>query len=314
MISIYDTLYKEKPNAISINWEVTALCVYKCKYCNFIKDKKGYQHRSFEEIFNATKQIKKLYGDIFYQLCVTGGEPTLRSDFVDLINMYNTVLQNNRIVLLTNMFYGLETLEKKFTSIIEKEKIILVGSLHLDKVNHIEKFFNKAMYLNSLGFQKTEYKIIVPSWHLNKAYDAINILETKYEQLIPNIRIVRNFQEDFELPIKWKKYMSLDDIIIYKTDNEEKILSFNDMKDLGLNKTKGYKCMLGRQCLYISVEGYVFAALHAGGCIINPYFGCIQEQQTYDNIKQFLLQDIPICQDEFCNRECLMIIPKYNGS
>jgi len=37
MIYFGDILYKDYPNALNINWEITALCPYHCKYCDSSK-------------------------------------------------------------------------------------------------------------------------------------------------------------------------------------------------------------------------------------------------------------------------------------
>lgn len=310
MIYFGDVLYKDHPNAININWEITGVCPYKCVYCDrYYKREKI----SFDIIQKACIYFKKIYGDIFYQICITGGEPTTRSDFSELINMFNNTFVNNRIVLLTNMFFSKRMLYIKYTSIQQLDKIIYVGSLHLDKVNKIEEFFEKARYMNTLGFLSTQYKIIVTSWGLEKAKKIIHKLETQYTDLLPYIRMVRNFHETFDMPVEFKKYMSLDNIIIYRTDYEEKTMSYNSIKDLNLNKTKGMKCMLGRQNLYICTEGNVYGSLITPLCLKNKHFGCLTDNNdsVFENLDNFLKTDIIECEEEYCQKECLMVIPKY---
>lgn len=305
-----DKLYEDYPNAMLINWNMTSYCPYGCSYC-FGKNKPELHKDSFEVLYNASIKLKELYKDIFYQISLTGGEPLSRSDIIKIINMYNDVFQNNRIVLLSNLFLPEKLLYKMFSSIEDKKKIILVGSMHLEKVQNIQKYLDKIRAIKTFDFNEIKYKIIVTSKDMEKAISVIKILEKDYIDLIPNTSVVRNFLEQFEMPTIFQKYMVNDSIMIYKKDDYKQPISYVEIKDKQLNRVKNFSCSIGKKHLYITPTGMVFGAYHDINCKQNPSFGSLSDTTTFDRIKEFLKQKDIICQEEICPSECLMLIPKY---
>lgn len=310
MIYIGDVLFEDFPNTVNINWEITGLCPYKCPYCD---RKKELPKVNLQNVIDISKKLKKIYPEnTFFQLCITGGEPLTRLDFKSVLNAFNEIFQNGRIILLSNLFLNEKLLQKRFENINGLDKIYLVGSLHLDSKETPESFFKKARMLNSMGFKKTEYKIIIPSWNIDKASAAINLLETGYKDIKSDIRVVRNFHESFDMPNKFASYLSLDDIIVYKSEDHNMKTSYNNLKDLGLNKCLGFNCMLGKKNIFISSDGRLYNALPTNKCSSIIQYGHIRDLKTFYNLQQSV-EGSPIkCVDEYCNMECLMVIPKEN--
>lgn len=64
-------------------WEITHNCNYKCPYCIFSCDnKKSKYELSKDEVFKTLKELKEKN---FTHLKFTGGEPFIRSDFIDIL-------------------------------------------------------------------------------------------------------------------------------------------------------------------------------------------------------------------------------------
>ena len=311
MIYFGDKLYEDYPNAVLINWNMTTFCPYRCSYCLGDSPKLNVYKDSFEVIQTASLKLKELYKDAFYQISLTGGEPLSRSDMIKIINMYNKVFQNNRLVLLSNLFLPEKLLYRMFSSIEEKHKVILVASMHLEKVTSIQNYFDKIRTIKTLNLATTKYKIIVTSKDMDKAIKIIEILETEYPDLIPNTSVVRNFHEQFEMPDVFKKYMSNDNIMIYKNNDYEQSISYVEIKDRQLNQVKDFHCSIGKKHLYITPTGVMFGAYPDMHCKQNPEFGHISDNTTFDHIKTFLEKEDIICPETVCPSECLMLIPKY---
>ena len=136
------------------------------------------------------------------------------------------------------------------------------------------------------------------------------MLETKYVELI-QIYVLKKFMKIL-ISDRILKYIMLDNIILYKNKQEEKILSYNNIKDLNLNHTKNLHCLMGKQNIYITTDGNICGALPTPACNQNPIFGSLIDKSTYDNIKNFLQKEDIICHNNKCEKECLMVIPKYS--
>jgi MoaA/NifB/PqqE/SkfB family radical SAM enzyme len=64
-------------------WEITSQCNYLCKYCIFASNaNKDYNELSLEECKHVIDELEK---NKFYTLKITGGEPFLRKDLLDII-------------------------------------------------------------------------------------------------------------------------------------------------------------------------------------------------------------------------------------
>lgn len=310
---ISDYLYEDYPNAVNINWMITSRCLYNCSYCIGAKD--NLKENTYDEISYAIKNLKQTYGDIFYQVCLTGGEPSLKTYLEDMINLCDETFINNRIVYLTNLFLSEKNLKKRYDKINNTKKIISVCSLHLEAVKDIPTYLSKIKFLmNTYTFYSFEFKIVVPSYLQNVAQNAVDLIETQYPELLSYLRIVRNFKETFQLPKSVLPYVAKDQIFIYK--NFEKQItqkcSFNDLKDAGLNKTRNMKCLLCKHFLNITTQGNIYSGI-PHECKNVKLLGNIKDMSTYDIIKKEK-EIIQICNQDICPLECTMVVPKYRDN
>ena len=69
-----------------VDFFVTARCNLKCQHC-FYQDKIKNANKKKELTFDEIKKITKKIGKIYY-LTLTGGEPTLRNDIIDIIKLF----------------------------------------------------------------------------------------------------------------------------------------------------------------------------------------------------------------------------------
>ncbi|MBU2592014.1 MAG: radical SAM protein [Patescibacteria group bacterium] len=113
----------------SIFWELTKRCDGSCADCFMDSNAERWdrQEVNFREIENIVRQFSDLGG---YSLRLTGGEPTLRKDFFDIVDLLNE--EGIITGLNTNGFFGKEKLESILSRNIKDIRISVDGP---EKVN-----------------------------------------------------------------------------------------------------------------------------------------------------------------------------------
>lgn len=139
----------EKAKIQWLTWEITDACNSRCQLCSIWKTKTSPDILTLEE-------IKKVFRDPILKhlevILLTGGEPVLRDDLIDIILFIHQILPKVRFTLSTNGILPDKVL-KVVSSAIEKGVTIDVGiSLdgvgeHHDKVRGVAGNFEKVDYL-----------------------------------------------------------------------------------------------------------------------------------------------------------------------
>lgn len=237
--------------------EVTANCNSKCITCNMWK-----QNRSNELSLEETKSIFKSkcmkgIGNVY----LTGGEPFLRDDFVEIVNFISSELRCS-ISFATN---GL--LPQRIYEMVKKmnSKPSIDISLNGREETHdftrgIEGSFNKSIqtykYLLKLGIKA-------------------NFLFTICPYNIDDIQWVQKFSRElgthvgFALAMPIERIGSQDlDIYGYSVDQKKGILSqlplsiFKTVLEKYFNNTFFFSCKYGSKMIEVSSMGSVYACSH----------------------------------------------------
>jgi len=138
-VSLCKTLIKAKlayknlvqaSNPFRINIAVTYLCNLRCKMCNIWKIYKKSPDLERDEMSSDeyTSLFESVSHDLFW-LGLTGGEPFLKEDLVDIIHLAASKSRNLHILELTTNGFSERTIEKKIHEILEDASIpfITVG-------------------------------------------------------------------------------------------------------------------------------------------------------------------------------------------
>lgn len=127
---------------IEINWDLTKLCNYRCSYCfNYGKGKTPppLPFSTLEQLRVAVDNIASLNRP-WYDVTLSGGEPTVHPHIFDLISMLHETLGErlNRILIITNGSRN-KDLYKNLAVLSKSANIRMLISLHTDHVemNHI---------------------------------------------------------------------------------------------------------------------------------------------------------------------------------
>jgi len=103
IISLIGGIIKNKmgrPTPLALAHEVTMECNLKCKFCTYWRERRK-DERDLEEIKGIIRQAKELGVGMY---CVTGGEPLLRSDIVEILkyasseNMITSLVTNGALL------------------------------------------------------------------------------------------------------------------------------------------------------------------------------------------------------------------------
>ena len=101
-----DTLIKEHPLQI-ISWEATRRCNLKCRHCGSPTEEVELSHElGTEEVIGAFEQIAQDFDmSRFRHINITGGEPFVRNDLLDILKVINKYLFYRNIDIQTNGIY-----------------------------------------------------------------------------------------------------------------------------------------------------------------------------------------------------------------
>ena len=239
-------------NIKTFSWHLVDVCSQACSYCNegfgsdiyrpkstFFKDKK--QSESYKQVLKRLK-IKSLGK---FEVDLLGGEPTLHSNLLEIVESLNSINNCTEISLITNL--------KKSFSYYEKfnnkkyNKLLLCPSIHMDYYN--DALLDKLIKLNKLKHFKLLPIIMI---HDNKKYYSTikTLLDTLMEEdidftvsfLFDSCGYEVNYDSNFLNEMD--NYADKDDNrYIFQTDTGEKInLNTHSVYNKKLTNFKGWKC------------------------------------------------------------------------
>lgn len=123
-----EQLYKKYPTRFikHAHWAITNKCNYKCKHC-FISAPHFSRHDiTLEECY---KIIDELYSCGIFQLSITGGEPLIRKDLIDLLRYIK-----NKHITISDLYSNGSLITEPFLQIIKSLEIKPVFHISYDGV------------------------------------------------------------------------------------------------------------------------------------------------------------------------------------
>ncbi|MDD4530383.1 MAG: radical SAM protein [Candidatus Gracilibacteria bacterium] len=196
---------------------ITSKCNEKCLFC-FVK--LGKNHKKLETIKKEIDRTCKTYKNANIKFIISGGEPTLHPDFLNIVDYIFSKDKNNNIALQleTNAtMFGVE----KITNHLKKygEKISFFISFH----SHIEQLYNlitqtKGIYklaINGINkiienFPKSNITINIVLNSLN-----INFIEKHYLFIAENFYTKNNnIHLNFSVMTNMERYSYADKLLI----------------------------------------------------------------------------------------------------
>lgn len=133
-------------------WYITFKCNYRCPYC-IIKTKSKYYLRSEFSKEIGSKEWLKIFRKVPPSVVrITGGEPTLYSEFVELVNRF----PKKHILCITTNLSNIETISKI------KRRFIFVSASYHPYMSSIEEFIENSIKIKNKFFSFTAECVAFP--------------------------------------------------------------------------------------------------------------------------------------------------------
>jgi organic radical activating enzyme len=219
---------------LRINWHILNWCNYKCSYCN-VKGNLSYD-------YNDTTQISKDYKIMIsrlklikkpFELCLTGGEPTLHPNISEILTMLNGIKNLHKVYFFTNLSRSTTFFEK----ILNLKKVVYYASYHPEY--HSDDFLKKSkklgceVHISMMSEYKDKVLKIIEQCKLEKIPFCLNFLSdtSYYKNTIDYAFYDEVIQSDDMIEID----------LVYENQKVEKTTNLKMLYE-GKNKFKGYEC------------------------------------------------------------------------
>ncbi len=254
---------------------ITDLCNFQCKYCmpeGFKIKKKNYL--SVEEIYNLTSAFSELG---VCKIRITGGEPTVRSDFLDISAVIKSFTTINSLVFTTNGYKLLELSENLKTAGFTGVNVSL-DTLNSKKFSvvtnrdYFKKVFEGILTVLKLNL-KVKINIVLSDLFSLEDFENFYSL-IKYKKM--TIRFINQMETNFVK--KNKKSIDMNYILKFLKSENWNILSKQNVSDgpalvlnnrnfmgnIGIINPYSNSFCLSCNRLRVSSDGSLFLCLFGG--------------------------------------------------
>jgi organic radical activating enzyme len=232
---------------IYFDWHLTDWCNFKCSYCpvldvitnDFTVDK----HASYEMVLARLAHV-----ETSFNVCLTGGEPTLHPNILDILDKLVKIKNSQDIALFTN----LSRPANFYTKIVPSDKITVFASYHPEFST--EKFFDRCLEVNNLSTTKFSVHVSLSDkeeyWDQTLTLlDSLEANNVRFKPLLlsPNRNYTPNYTDDFYKKFHHYLVENIDDKFFHLVDVEYEDGTTDKIKNIdfqinSLNKFKGYAC------------------------------------------------------------------------
>lgn len=251
-------------------WHITDFCNLRCKHCyqeRFDKEKE----LPFEKIKFIVDKISETLKDREISVNITGGEPFLRNDILDIVSYINekenfkeiniitngTVLNDN----ITNFLNNIEKFKYLKVSIESHNEIkndYIRGKGNLKKVIENIKLFNELsnkQILIMITLTSLNYKDLITFLEFAKNLNVNGVILERFVPLGRGKGLFNYYLKRDE----WKEVLRE---IIYFLDSKLSPVELLPFKafwiDLKTNRIKGALCNLGDEAMALMPDGTVY--------------------------------------------------------
>lgn len=253
---------KQEIENIYFDWHLTNWCNFKCSYCPVLdvitNDFSVDDHAPYRMVLARLKNV-----DTTFNVCLTGGEPTLHPNILEILSGLAEIQYSQDIAMFTNLSRPLPFYEK--IKAIGSDKIVVFASYHPEFSP--DKFTQRCLDVNnieglrfsvhvSLSDKKEHWKKTVEFLDTMRA----NSVSCKPLLLSPTQNYTPNYNDEFFSV--FRSYLDSTEeeeffasINVEYTDGTHDTLKSYDIDIRGLNKFKGYECATAS--FSIGIDGHI---------------------------------------------------------
>lgn len=242
----------DQVETIFFDWPLTNWCNYKCSYCPVIdiitNDFTVEDHTSMYKLTLA--KLRKV--ETPFNICLTGGEPTLHPNILDILDELDNIPLCQDVSLFTN----LSRPPKFYTKITPSNKIVVFASYHPEFAT--EKFLERCIELKNMGTVNFSVHVTLSDKkeHWDKTIDILEQLKLNNILFKPYLIAPTNFYTpiyDEEFNNLFLSYLENTGEnssgnnffktipVVYDNGESESIREY-EFELRALNKFKGYNC------------------------------------------------------------------------
>jgi len=235
---------------IFFDWPLTKWCNYKCSYCS--EDvTNDFTKEAHTKMYKFTLARLKTVETPF-NVCITGGEPTLHPNIVEIVSELALIPNCQNISLFTNFSRPIKFYQKMQGI----EKLVILASYHPEYSK--QQFYENCLEMNKLS--NIKFSVHVSLYDNKIHWKNMKLLMDQLKEnniifipclLNPTDHYIPNYDEEFIN--EFKKYLDstdkmqtgtevFKDIRIQYTDNSVEFIKDYNMFFSKLNRFKGYKC------------------------------------------------------------------------
>lgn len=277
----------KEPNTYQVSFEITNYCNLKCRHCcNDSSISKGC-YLSKEEMFNLIDELKSINTTSIY---VTGGEPTLHPDFLDIAKHINN--NGMTLVLATNGYDIHNQLEIIKENVSHPAGVFVsldgIGVVHDEFRGVSGAFLNAVSSIKMLLENNIPVRVSSMVWNKNldqleeiiKFVKSLGVYHIHFSTLFKTGRAAES-----DIFISDEKYREVVDelhTLIEKYSDEN--FSVSTRRDQRLDSSSE-RCHGGEKILHINSRGQIFPCSWAEKCAPDAKYG---HQWQSGNIKECL--------------------------
>ena len=157
------------------HWAITNKCNYNCKHCFISAPHFNKQDVSFDK---CCKIIDELYSCGIYKLSITGGEPLMRKDFIDILRY-----AKEKNIIITDLYSN--------GSLISESFLAKIRAIDIDPIFHISyDGENTHNWMRGVSCAESQVKNAIKNLKMHgfKVYVSCSIYNDNIVSLTNNIR------------------------------------------------------------------------------------------------------------------------------
>lgn len=238
---------QKEVSTIYFDWHLTDWCNYKCSYCpvlvtnDFTKD----NHAPYKIVLARLGMVETTF-----DICITGGEPTLHPNILEILDGIAKCKSSQDIALFTNLSRPAPYYEK--IRDLKSKKIVVFASYHPEfaKDNFLERCLAVSQ-IDDLRFS-VHVSLHDDPQYWDQTIEVLDTLKSNNVQVKPLLLSANHHYEPkytSEFYKIFKPYLDntveiqfFKDVECEYTDGTRESFKSYDFEIKGLNRFKGYEC------------------------------------------------------------------------